>query len=146
MSLNPNTINESINLKILYMYFCQTFECTELYVFLSSVLISSFYLSVHCTSGFLTIHNLKYLEFKIEKHETVSQKEGVIYIITKTCLYNFDPLKPHFYILKLEFAGVNIIFLISAQRHKLYRLSEAVLTSTHNLCFEQKYEKYQFFI
>ena len=23
------------------------------------------------------------------------------------------------------------------------RLAEAVLTSTHNLCFEQKYEKYQ---
>ena len=26
-----------------------------------------------------------------------------------------------------------------------YRLGEAVLTSTHNLCFEQKYEKYQYF-
>ena len=25
------------------------------------------------------------------------------------------------------------------------RLAEAVLTSTHNLCFEQKYEKYQSF-
>ena len=35
--------------------------------------------------------------------------------ITKTCLYNFDPLKPHFYIVKLEFTGVYIIFLISAQ-------------------------------
>ena len=59
-------------------------------------------------------------------------------IITKTCLYNFDPLKPHFYIVKLGFTGVNIIFLISAQN-----IGEAVLTSTHNLCFEQKYEKYQ---
>ena len=35
--------------------------------------------------------------------------------ITKTCLYNFDPLKPHFYIGKLGFTGVEIIFLISAQ-------------------------------
>ena len=35
--------------------------------------------------------------------------------ITKTCLYNFDPLKPHFYIAKLGFTGVYIIFLISAQ-------------------------------
>ena len=35
--------------------------------------------------------------------------------ITKTCPYNFDPLKPHFYIIKLEFTGVYIIFLISAQ-------------------------------
>ena len=26
--------------------------------------------------------------------------------ITKTRLYNFDPLKPHFYIVKLEFTGV----------------------------------------
>ena len=36
-------------------------------------------------------------------------------IITKTCLYNVDPLKPHFYIVKLGFTGVYIIFLISAQ-------------------------------
>ena len=35
--------------------------------------------------------------------------------ITKTCLYNFDPLKPHFYIVKLGFTGVYIMFLISAQ-------------------------------
>ena len=28
--------------------------------------------------------------------------------ITKTCLYNFDPLKPHFYIVKLGFTGVYI--------------------------------------
>ena len=58
----------------------------------------------------------------------------MIFCITKTCLYNFDPLKPHFYIIKLGFRGVYIIFLISA-----------VLMSTHNLCFEQKYEKYQNF-
>ena len=36
-------------------------------------------------------------------------------IITKTYLYNFDPLKPHFYIVKLGFTGVYIIFLISTQ-------------------------------
>ena len=35
--------------------------------------------------------------------------------ITKTCLYNFDPFKPHFYIVKLGFTGVYIIFLISAE-------------------------------
>ena len=66
--------------------------------------------------------------------------------ITKTCLYNFDPLKPHFYIVKLGFTGVCIIFLISAQKHRLWVLGEAVLTSTHNLCFEQKFEKYQIFL
>ena len=61
--------------------------------------------------------------------------------ITKTCLYNTDPLKPHFYIVKLGFTGVYIIFVISAQKHRLW-----VLVSTHNLCFEQKYEKYQNFL
>ena len=30
---------------------------------------------------------------------------------TKTYLCNFDPLKPHFYIVKLEFTGVYIIFI-----------------------------------
>ena len=40
--------------------------------------------------------------------------------ITKTCLYNFDLLKPHFYIVKLGFAGVYIIFHISAQKCRLW--------------------------
>ena len=35
--------------------------------------------------------------------------------IKKTRLYNFDTLKPHFYIVKVGFAGVYISFLISAQ-------------------------------
>ena len=39
--------------------------------------------------------------------------------ITKTRLYNFDPLKPHFYIVKLGFTGVYIIFLISAQNKNI---------------------------
>ena len=38
-----------------------------------------------------------------------------VVVITKTYLYNFDPFKPHFYIVKLGFTGVYIIFLISAQ-------------------------------
>ena len=63
--------------------------------------------------------------------------------VAKTCLYNFYPLKPHFYIVKLGFTGVYIIFLISAQKQVV---AEAVLTSTHNLCFEHKYEKYQSFL
>ena len=41
--------------------------------------------------------------------------------ITKTCLYNFDPLKSHFYIVKLGFTGVYIIFLISVKKkHRLW--------------------------
>ena len=45
--------------------------------------------------------------------------------ITKTCLYNFDPIKPHFYIVKLWFTGVYIIFIISAQKHRLWYSLEA---------------------
>ena len=37
----------------------------------------------------------------------------------ETYLYNFDPLKPHFYIVKLGFTIVYICFLISAQKHRL---------------------------
>ena len=64
--------------------------------------------------------------------------------ITKTYLYNFDPLKPHFYIVKLGFTGVYIIFLISDQNIDC-EYSLELLTSTHNLCFEQKHEYQNFF-
>ena len=47
--------------------------------------------------------------------------ENRIYI-TKTCLYNFDPCIPHFYIIKLGFTGVYIIFLVSAQKYRLWVL------------------------
>ena len=43
-------------------------------------------------------------------------------IITKTYLYKFDPLKPHFYIVKVGFTGVYVIFLITAQKHRLWVL------------------------
>ena len=42
--------------------------------------------------------------------------------IRKTHLYHFDPLKPHFYIVKLRFTGVYIIFLISQKKHRLWVL------------------------
>ena len=44
------------------------------------------------------------------------------FYITKICLYNFEPLKPHSYIVKLGFTGVYIIFLISAQKQRLWVL------------------------
>ena len=48
--------------------------------------------------------------------ETNNDAKTITYSrIMKTCLYNFDPHKPHFYIVKLGFTGVYIIFLISAQ-------------------------------
>ena len=61
-------------------------------------------------------------------------------IITKICLYNYDPLKPHFYIVKLGLTGIDIIFLICAQKHRLW------VSNTHNIRFEQKFEKYLSFL
>ena len=48
--------------------------------------------------------------------DRASESEAV-HCITKTYmyLYNFDPLKPHVYVVKLGFTGVYVIFLISAQ-------------------------------
>ena len=50
--------------------------------------------------------------------------------ITKTCLYNLDPLKPHFYIVKLvcNVTGVYIIFLISAQKNRLWVLVRTAIS------------------
>ena len=84
--------------------------------------------------------------------ESATVNEPLVFelCITKTRLYNFDPLKPHFYIVKLGFTGVYIIFLISSQNinceYSLKPPRRVVLTSTHNLCFEKKYEKYQTFL
>ena len=70
--------------------------------------------------------------------------------ITKTYLYNFDPLKPHFYIVKLGFTGVYIIILISAQNidcgYSLEPPRRGGSNEYHNLCFVQKYEKYLSFL
>ena len=49
------------------------------------------------------------------KTQQPARPPRLIRVFTKTCLYNLDPLKPHFYIVKLGFTGVYIIFLISAQ-------------------------------
>ena len=66
------------------------------------------------------------------------------YYITKVCLYNFDTINPPFLYSKTGVHRGIIIFLIFAQKHSL-GTSKALLTGTHNLCFEQKYEKYQSF-
>ena len=54
-----------------------------------------------------------------EPHQTKRKRvfplHSLISVITKTCFYNFNPPKPHFYVIKLGFTGVYIIFLVSAQ-------------------------------
>ena len=41
-------------------------------------------------------------------------------IFTKKRLYNFDPLKSHFYIVKSGFTGVYITFFYLAEKHRLW--------------------------
>ena len=65
------------------------------------------------TSSSLTCSEVILPELYI--NEPQHQRTYLLTCIMKTCLYNFDPLKPHFYIVKLRFTGVYIIFLISAQ-------------------------------
>ena len=68
-------------------------------------------------------------------------KTILIRIMCPCVLY---PLTPHFYIAKLGFTGVYIIFLFLLKNihcgYSLEPLTEAVLMCTHNICFEQKYE------
>ena len=37
---------------------------------------------------------------------------GLRITITKTCLYNFDPFKPHFYIVKWGLQGYTLFFFL----------------------------------
>ena len=60
------------------------------------------------------------------------QRQNKMVLITKTCLYNFDPLKPHFYIVKLGFTRVYIIFIISAQNKDCGYLFEPPLRGGSN--------------
>ena len=68
---------------------------------------------------FSTVNDAKFLHADSEDSDQTARMCMLIRAfvgahITKAYLYNSDPLKPHFYIVKLGFTGVYIIFLISA--------------------------------
>ena len=70
--------------------------------------------------GFSTLQNRQseeYVAIKFiqESYGMQTEENTKLDYITKTCLYSFDPLKPHFYIVKPGFTGVYIISFISAQ-------------------------------
>ena len=57
-----------------------------------------------------------------QRHSTVRSICAMMYRlqnITKACLYNFDPLKAHFYTVKLEFTGVYNIFSYFAKKTEI---------------------------
>ena len=88
-----------------------------------------------------------YLLWLFHSGERAVAHRPLVYI-TKTCLYNFDPLKPHFYIVKLGFTEVYIIFLISAQKHRLmfwaeiWKLSEFFYLKNFGFFFLMKFSLY----
>ena len=52
--------------------------------------------------------SVQLVNFRIVFLNLTEKKNGVI---MKTYLYNFDPLKSHFYIVKLGFTGYTLFFL-----------------------------------
>ena len=80
--------------------------------------------------GFNGISGFDYhrkLSIQIEKKVRMVTS-WLVDFIRKTCPCNEYPLKPHFYIVTLGFAGVYLFFLF-------------LLMSTHNLCFGAKIRK-----
>ena len=82
--------------------------CHEEYIFL---VILSILVSEGSPSRSLFRYNLQ-IRLGASKEYPCFHGEVRKIFITKTRLYNFDPLKPHFYIAKLGFTGVYIIFLL----------------------------------
>ena len=95
------------------------------------------------------IHILQCTMILYAGSEYLDRTKQQIRYITKTYLYNVDPLKPHFYIVKLGFTGVYIIFLISAQKHRLWVLVRTRGGSNEypqSMFWSEIWKKYQNFI
>ena len=54
------------------------------------------------------IQEIFFWENRKKKKISICRLLNSFHSIMKTCLYNFDPFKPHFYIVKLGFTGVLI--------------------------------------
>ena len=94
--------------------------CCKSYLNIIGLLVDFLYSAVHAfllrIFSFPSIPYLSWILRQTGLSKTyIKSSYVIISFITKTCLYTFDPLKPHFYIVKLGFTGVYIIFLISAK-------------------------------
>ena len=93
-------------------------ESSLIFFFFFFLLFFFYYYSFYFISYFyLFIFVLTYISDSLHLSQSTYLAAAAI---TKTCLYNSDPLKPHLYIVKLGFTWVYIIFLISAQKHRLW--------------------------
>ena len=78
--------------------------------------------SAHWVCMFVTNVRKIILLFYLLEGLLLKERICSLLYITKTCLFNFDPLKPHFHIVNLGFTRVYISFLIFAKKHKLWVL------------------------
>ena len=85
--------------------------------------------------------------------KNVNEAETLIIVIfmcsiTKTCLYNSDPLKPHFYIVKLGLQGYTLFLLFLLKNidcgYSLEPPRRGGSNEYPQSVFEQKCEKYEF--
>ena len=63
-------------------------------------------------------------------------------------MWNFEPLKPHFYIVKLGFIEVHIISYFNKKKTTKKKTKKntrlcVLVEAVHYLCFKQEYEKYR---
>ena len=84
----------------------------------------SIVLSVNVTVFFVRPQiTVIYLLWETRSHSYLRPQTCKITVTLRKHAYIIlTPLKPHFYVVKLGFTGVYIIFLISAQKHRLWVL------------------------
>ena len=67
------------------------------------------------------------------------------FYIRLTCPCDYYPIAPYFYIVKLGFTSVYNFLIFALNINCGYSIEEAVLTSTHNVCFRAKIRKHHNF-
>ena len=112
------------------MYVLEIFQCHKIAVDILNRHLQNHNLKAHSVSVVNNNDDLTTIGVNVKTGPLRALTSGISPIfctisIMKTCPCNAYPLEPHFYIAKLGYAGV-------------YLFGEAVLTCTHNLCYEQK--------
>ena len=95
---------------IKYLTFCDVFSGRVF--FLSCLSTCDNILWISFFEKCRVLANIRYEDLQCQGHKVKSSDLFETVHITKTYLYNFDPLKPHFYIVELRFTGVFIIFFL----------------------------------
>ena len=68
---------------------------------------------------------------KWQRVQTLRKLLQAVLSIMKTCLYNVDPLKRHFYIVKLGFTGVYIISEFLSENFKFLVVKFLIYLNRH---------------